>query len=332
MNEYVRSLPPRFAMSDPAILVLELPCESIGTWRANLTSPACQQHTSTTIGAYDRMHSHRLLVHWLTLMSRGSAVLRDRVTFGVASASAQTSSERPFYSLHADAYDLLINDPVDPWVDAVHARLTSAGWLSASVLDAGCGTGRHAAGLIARGHRVDLVDASAELLSLAARRCPSARTSRADLCTVRFQPAYDAVTCRGVLNDMITEQERASAVNHLTGSLRPGGLLFLDVREMRASRERADGITRTRRVDLGDGASLSFHARSTWREGTLQVEERYDLVRPGAAVQRSSYAFTMRPWTEPELRAILRASGLGNVEIGAGVGRRTADRLFVVAS
>lgn len=63
----------------------------------------------------------------------------------------------------------------------------------------------------------------------------------------------------------------------------------------------------------------------------LQVEEHYDLVRPGAPAQRSSYSFTMRPWTEPELRAVLRDSGLRNVEITPGVGRRTSDRFFVVA-
>ncbi|MDI6104051.1 hypothetical protein QLQ12_36220 [Actinoplanes sp. NEAU-A12] len=39
----------------------------------------------------------------------------------------------------------------------------------------------------------------------------------------------------------------------------------------------------------------------------------------------------MRPWTEPELRAVLHDSGLRNVEISAGVGRRTPDRFFVVA-
>ncbi|WP_433221721.1 hypothetical protein ACQP00_21450 [Dactylosporangium sp. CS-047395] len=39
----------------------------------------------------------------------------------------------------------------------------------------------------------------------------------------------------------------------------------------------------------------------------------------------------MRPWTEPELRDVLRDSGLRDVRISAGVGRRTPDRWFVVA-
>jgi SAM-dependent methyltransferase len=250
----------------------------------------------------------------------------------VVSSSARTSRERPFYAVHAGAYDLLITDPVDPWVDAVHDRLRTTGRSPAAVLDAGCGTGRHAAGLVAKGHRVDVVDASAELLSVAAERCPSARTFLADLCETQMPPVYDAVTCRGVLNDMITDQDRGSAVRALAKCLTAGGLLFLDVRAEQGSRQRADGIARSRRVDLGDGAELIFIARTTWSQETLQVEEHYDLVRPGAPTQRSSYRFTMRPWTESELRAVLHDSGLRNVEISSGVGRRTTDRFFVVAS
>jgi len=250
----------------------------------------------------------------------------------VVSSSARASSERPFYALHADAYDLLITDPVEPWVDAVHLRLTSAGRSPALVLDAGCGTGRHAADLIAKGHRVDVMDASAELLALAAKRCPSARTVLADLCEMKMPPVYDAVTCRGVLNDMITDQERQSAVRSLVRSLAPGGSLFLDVRAEPGSRERVDGAPRSRQVALGAGVELAFTARTTWSQGMLHVEEQYDLVRPGTPTQRSSYFFTMRPWTEAELRTVLHASGLRDVEVTVGVGRRTPDRFFVVAS
>lgn len=238
--------------------------------------------------------------------------------------SAQVSSERPFYARYAEAYDLLVTDPVEPWVVAVHDRLAP----SAAVLDAGCGTGRHAAGLIARGHRVDLVDASPELLSLAVRRCPASRAVRADLCTMTARPEYDAVTCRGVLNDMVTDGERTSAVASLAAHLRPGGQLFLDVRERDASQERIDGAVRTKQVTLPDGAQLTFTARTTWDGGLMRVEESYLVAgQPPAA-----YHFVMRPWTGPELRTALHAAGLHRVDIRPGVGRRTADRLFVVAS
>ncbi len=238
--------------------------------------------------------------------------------------AALSGGPRPFYALHAGAYDLLIQDPVEPWVDAVHDGL--AGRAPAYILDAGCGTGRHAAALIAKGHRVDLLDASAELLAQAAARCPASRATLADLCTMRASPRYDAVTCRGVLNDMISDAARSSAVRSLATSLLPGGTLFLDVREATASRQRADGVPRSRRADLGDGTTLTFTSRTTWRDGRLEVEETYDLDG-----QASHYHFTMRPWTEPELRTALHANGLHAVHITPGAGRRTPDRWFVMA-
>jgi hypothetical protein len=41
----------------------------------------------------------------------------------VASPSAGVAAERPFYDRHADAYDALISDPVEPWVEAVDESL-----------------------------------------------------------------------------------------------------------------------------------------------------------------------------------------------------------------
>jgi trans-aconitate methyltransferase len=231
----------------------------------------------------------------------------------MTSRSARVSRERPFYARHAQAYDDLVTDPVEPWVSAVHSRAPKA-----VLLDAGCGTGRHAAAFRAWGHRVELADASPDLLAQAARRCPGARTHLVDLCSWEPTLAFDAVTCRGVLNDMITDTEREAAIRSLAAALRPGGALFLDVREEGAARRRADGSEHTRTA-----GALTFTSRTTWRSGLLHVTERYGDV---------SYDFRMRPWPVEELTERLSAAGLGTTEIGPGVGRRTSDRLFVVAS
>jgi SAM-dependent methyltransferase len=250
----------------------------------------------------------------------------------VASVSARVAAERPFYSLHADAYDLLITDPVEPWVQAVQDALGPGRRNRARILDAGCGTGRHAAALIAVGHHVDIADASRDLLARAARRCPTAAAFLVDLCGMDLPPVYAAVACRGVLNDMTTDAERDAAIASLTRCLRPDGLLLLDVREQTASRLRADGRTRRVAADLGDGTELRFTARTSWREGLLRVEERYELVAAGRVRQDSSYDFTMRPWSRSELSSVLRRHGMRQIHITDGVGRRTPDRLFVVAS
>lgn len=247
------------------------------------------------------------------------------------STSAQVSQTRPFYAEHADAYDLLVTDPVEPWVEAVHKHLVSHGWASALVLDAGCGTGRHAAALAAKGHHVDLADASAELLAQAASRNPAGRALHVDLCTFTTDTAYQAVMCRGVLNDMTTDAERDAVLRALANALADGGLLLLDVRESEGSRRRADGIPRHRAVDLGEQGTLQFTHTATWQEGRIHVLEESELQQPGSPPGRRVFDFTMRPWSVQELRERLGKAGFGNIDIGPAVGRVTGDRLFVTA-
>jgi SAM-dependent methyltransferase len=249
----------------------------------------------------------------------------------VSARSSQVSQDRPFYDRHADAYDALVTDPVEPWVEAVHRRLRLAGHDSARVLDAGCGTGRHAEALTARGHRVALLDASPRLLAIARSRRPDADAWRADLCTVEVGVVFDAVTCRGVLNDLVLDDERAAVFGSFASLCRAGGLLFLDVREATASAARATGEVQRRAVDLPDGRRLAFTSRPVWSDGRIRVEEGYELTAADGRRTSHAYAFEMRPWRRDELRDHLGAAGFTRVEIGPGVGRRTPDRLFVVA-
>lgn len=250
----------------------------------------------------------------------------------VTSRSARITSERPFYDLHADAYDALITDPVQPWVEAVHARLIGAGVRSASILDAGCGTGRHAAALAGLGHRVTLMDASASLLAIAARRCPDSRVILADICAPAMEEEFDAVTCRGVLNDLVEDQERDDALGSLAALVAGGGMLVVDIRDADASRQRAYGTWRTTEVALVDGARLRFSSRPSWRAGLIVVEERYEILDGADPVSPPrEYIFQMRPWTHAEVKARLDKAGFKRIEIEPGVGRRTADRLLVTA-
>lgn len=273
----------------------------------------------------------------------------------VPSASARVSRARPFYSEHAWAYDLLITDPVEPWVDVIERELSARGVTGASILDAGCGTGRQAAALIQRGHRVSLLDASADLLSIARRRCPASPVWRADLTTLRTPERFAAVTCRGVLNDLLSDADRQAALDALVACLHPGGVLICDVREVSTSSVRADGTARVTTVDLdashghaqatedvgrtGPGSSpggpapagtLVFTSTTTWRDGLLHVDEQHELTTSRGCV-RSTYGFAMRPWTPRELTVGLRRAGVRTVDVRPGVGRRTPDRLLVVA-
>ncbi|MFC7625345.1 class I SAM-dependent DNA methyltransferase [Microlunatus sp. GCM10028923] len=250
----------------------------------------------------------------------------------MTSRSARVATERPFYDRHADAYDALITDPVEPWVEAVHERLQGAGITRASILDAGCGTGRHGEALAALGHRVTLLDASPALLAVASRRCPNARILRADLCRLEADETYDAVVCRGVLNDLVEDAERAAALSSLAKITGQDGFLILDVREREASALRADAEWRAKTVELAGGERLTFSSRPTWHGGRIEVEERYELrSADGRPIAVHEYSFAMVPWTRAELQEGLSRVGFTRVEVRPGVGRRSPDRILVVA-
>ena len=242
------------------------------------------------------------------------------------SHSAKVATERPFYASRADAYDALITTPIGPWVDSVRTLVVSGG----SILDAGCGTGRHAQGLAALGYQLTIVDASPQLLGIAAARCPTAKAGLADICAFDLGAEFDGVTCRGVLNDLVDDEERAASLERLASHVAPRGVLILDVREAVASRRQADGAEHKRVVHVGDGI-VSFESSTTWRDGLLLVDERTESTSRAGTREIETYQFTMRPWTEAELLDGLAAVGLNRVKIRPGIHGGATDRLFVVA-
>ena len=152
----------------------------------------------------------------------------------------------------------------------------------------------------------------------------------ADICAFDLGTQFDGVTCRGVLNDLVDDDERAAALERLAAHVAPRGVLILDVREAEASRRQADGIQHRRTVHRADGL-MSFESRTTWRDGLLIVDERTESTSDPGAPEVENYQFTMRPWTVAELRIGLAAVGLGHVEIQPGIHGDAIDRLFVVA-
>jgi SAM-dependent methyltransferase len=134
------------------------------------------------------------------------------------------SSERPFYGRFAWAYDLLSERLVDAECAWIAALLQDRGLTAhARLLDAGCGTGRHAVELARHGYQVTGLDASADLLAVGRRRAGAGAVTfvHADLRTLPATPAYDAVLCRGVLNDLLEDDaRRETRLDHAARQLR----------------------------------------------------------------------------------------------------------------
>ena len=251
-----------------------------------------------------------------------------------------TNSSRPFYTDYAWAFDLFIDRPVRKECSTMAAWLVERGVLpGAGLLDAGCGTGRYAAELARRGYVVHGIDRSAQLIDVARRSIGETRVSVSfAVDDILAQPSgrYDAILCRGVLNDFVEDDLRASVFATFAQTLRPAGVLILDVREWEVSavRKAREPIFR-KSVDT-DRGKLTFTSITDVDHDNrrLLLSERHTLIDEGQE-RSSDYQFVMQCWTREELQSGLAQSGFGKVAYfgayDAAVGVGSTDWLVAVA-
>ena len=254
---------------------------------------------------------------------------------------APPASPRPFYGEFAWAYDYLIARPVAEECAGMAAALARRGiGPGASLLDAGCGTGRYAAELARRGFVVTGIDRSPDLLDEARRRPvnPGARVrfEAGDLLALPAGAGFDAIVCRGVLNDLVEPGDRAAVFGGFARTLCPGGALLFDVRDWDASvaGKTAQPVSE-RRVTTARGP-LVFRSVTRLDPSTrrLLIEECHRLTTASGEVI-ARHDFVMRCWSRDELDGLLAATGFGAIEYagtyeGAPLG--VGDRLVVAAS
>lgn len=247
---------------------------------------------------------------------------------------------RPFYGSFAWAYDLLDDRPIASECAQIASILSDRGLPSgARLLDAGCGTGRYAVELARRGYRVTGLDASADLIAVARQRAGAAEVAFVtdDLTTLPPAPQYDAILCRGVLNDLVDDQARRNAFHAFARALVSGGALVLDVREWEATASRKTREPVHERTGPTVHGTLTFRSETRLDHATrrLLIAERHVLTSPGRTAS-ADYDFVMRCWTRDELDALVAAAGFTAVAYQASFDRAapagSTDRLVVVAS
>jgi SAM-dependent methyltransferase len=250
------------------------------------------------------------------------------------------NARRPFYAEYAWAFNLLIDRPVRKECAVMAAWLVERGVLpGAELLDAGCGTGRHAAELARRGYVVHGIDLSPELIDVARQAIDGGRASVSfAIDDIRRLPAhrFDAILCRGVLNDFVDDQDREAVFVIFAQALRPGGVLILDVREWEASAERKAREPLFRKSVATDRGKLTFSSVTELdpENRRLLLSERHTLV-DDRQERSSDYQFVMRCWTPTELQSCLTSAGFAKVTyFGAyddAVQAGSTDRLVAVA-
>jgi SAM-dependent methyltransferase len=247
---------------------------------------------------------------------------------------------RPFYGEYAWAFDLLIDRPVGQACAAITAWFSERGILpGATLLDAGCGTGRYAGELARRGYAVEGVDRSSELIETARQSVRGHGNSVSfrvgDLLALPAE-RYHGILCRGVLNDFVNDDARLSVFAAFAGALRRPGVLILDVREWEATRVRKQREPIFRKSVLTDRGKLTFTSTTELdpERQLLLLSETHTLVND-AEEHSSDHRFVMRCWTRPELESVFERGGFDSVAYfgayDAAVHAGATDRLVAVA-
>jgi len=202
----------------------------------------------------------------------------------------------------------------------------------ASVLDLGCGVGRHSLEFSRRGFRVTGVDRQSTYLAraraLASERSLDVEWVESDMRTFTRPAAFDlAVSLLTSFGFFENPEDDRRVLANVHAGLRIGGVLVMEMmgKEVLARRfvatdwhEEPDGTLLLEQRAVGDG----------WR----QLAVRWIVLR---ANRRSEHRFTLRLYSGMELEIMLRDVGFRRVDLFGSLGGaaydQQAERLVAVA-
>jgi SAM-dependent methyltransferase len=251
----------------------------------------------------------------------------------------------PVFGAYSQYYDLLYRDKdYAAEVDYIARLVEQERPGSQSLLDLGCGTGRHDFLLCERGYRVTGVDMSADMLSVAqgerARRSaagtPVPDFAPGDVRSVRLGQRFDVVVSLfHVMSYQTTNEDLLAALRTLREHTNPGGLVLFDAwygPTVLSDRP----VVRVKRLH-GDGFDVTRVAEPVFHPNDNVVDVNYQIMILDRETQRAQElreTHRMRYLFLPEVKLMLESVGLKldrACEFGTGgeLGFASWNALFV---
>lgn len=227
---------------------------------------------------------------------------------------------RVFGTLYADYYELLYKDKdYAGEVEYLVELLGQVGVRSEagvrSILELGCGTGRHAELLAGRGYSVYGVDRSTDMLETARRRGagnPHLTFSLGDVTSVEVGKHFDVVlSLFHVLSYQISNSEVEAMFRTASNHLKPGGTVVFDFWHGPGVLTDRPAV-RVRRFEGQDVTVLRISEPTMHPElDAVDVNFTVQIRRKGEAmVTEAQEAHRMRYFAVPELEYFMAKTGL----------------------
>ena len=191
-------------------------------------------------------------------------------------------------------------------VEYIRATLDREAPRAHSLLDVGCGTGRHLELLRAR-YSVEGLDVNAEMLEVARRRCPGVTFHKADMADFSLQRRFDVVTCLfSAIGYVRTEDRMRSAILCMRRHLNPGGVVLVE--PWFEPEAYWTGTITANHVDEGD-LKIAWMYTSE-RDGLVSVLDIHYLVGRPAGIETFRERHELGLFTEQQHLEAFRDAGL----------------------
>jgi SAM-dependent methyltransferase len=181
-----------------------------------------------------------------------------------------------------------------------------------SILDLGCGTGRHDFELVKLGYEIIGVDISEEMLTAARARNTSLTFSSGDIRTIRLNQTFDVVVSLfHVMSYQITNEDLQAAFATARTHLKPGGLFIFDCWYGPAVLTDPP-VVRVKRLE-DDEISLIRIAEPVMHYNENVVDVNYEMLitnKVSGAMELLREAHRMRYLFMPEIKALLKSNSI----------------------
>ena len=188
----------------------------------------------------------------------------------------------------------------------------------ATLLDLGCGYGRHAMELASRGHRVTGLDLSLPLLIRAAdaarRDGVNVNFIHCDMREMTFDAEFDAAFCYFTTFGYFDDDSNRKVAQQIARALKPGGRLLLDV----INRDYLIGDLPTRVWWQGEGCVVLEEVDFNYFTSRLQVH-RSIVFEDG---RQTEHEISIRAYSLHEIGKVLHHAGFRVIEVSGGLALR----------
>ncbi|MBK8020236.1 MAG: class I SAM-dependent methyltransferase [Chloroflexi bacterium] len=175
-----------------------------------------------------------------------------------------------------------------------------------ALLDAACGTGKHAE-FLRDDYDLTLLDLDAGLLAIAAERLPEARIVQADMSDFDLDQQFDAITCLFSAIGYVGSVERLNAtLAAFARHLKPGGVVLVEAWFM--SEQFHPGGVHARFVDE---PNLKISRMNVSRvEGQMSILDFHYMVGTPEGIATFTEHHELMMFTDAQYQDAFRAAGL----------------------